>query len=42
MAKARDLHTTYLPQIKDQASNLDLAKVLAEVKSFGAGVGVQS
>jgi uncharacterized protein (DUF697 family)/tellurite resistance protein len=38
VTKARELHTTYLPQIKDKASNLDLSKVLAEVKSSGTGV----
>jgi uncharacterized protein (DUF697 family)/tellurite resistance protein len=39
VTKARELHTTYLPQIKDKASDLDLSKVLAEVKSSGTGVG---
>lgn len=38
VGKARGLHSTYLPQIKDKASNLDLSKVLAEVKSSGTGV----
>jgi uncharacterized protein (DUF697 family)/tellurite resistance protein len=38
LTKARELHGTYLPQIKDKAANLDLSKVLAEVKSSGTGV----
>lgn len=39
VTKARELHTTHLPRIKDRASHLDLSKVLAEVKSSGMGVG---
>jgi uncharacterized protein (DUF697 family) len=36
VAKAKDLHGQYLPQIQEKAAGLDLGKILAEVRSGGS------